>query len=246
MLTMASVFYWAFVVVSVPLFSTLAMLVRVLTAPFDRRRAAVHAVSTLWGRTLIAANPLWSCRVIHRERLPQRGAAVIVANHASLLDILVLFCVRRPFRWISKDSNFRIPFLGWGMKAAGYIPVTRGDRGSVIEMMRRAEASLAIRMPVLFFPEGTRSPTDELLPFKPGAFELAHRAGVSVIPVAVHGTREALPKHGLILRSRMDAVVAILEPLDPSRFRSADDMKEAAQAAIASALNKAEGDLSAA
>lgn len=246
MLTVVSLVFWPFVVITVPLFTFVALLVRVLAAPFDRRRLLTHLVCSSWGRMLIAVNPLWRCRVLNRERVPWNEGVILVVNHASLLDILVMFCLWRPFRGVSKKENFEIPFLGWAIKAAAYIPVARGNRDSVVQMMRRCEESLRIKMPVLFYPEGTRSPTDGLLPFKPGAFELAMKTGTRVIPIAMHGTREALPKHGLILKSRMDAVLEVLEPLDPADHARVEDLMAAARSAIEVALNKQEATRSAA
>jgi 1-acyl-sn-glycerol-3-phosphate acyltransferase len=91
---------------------------------------------------------------------------------------------------------------------------------------------------VLLFPEGTRSADGRLQPFKDGAFRLARDARVPVIPVAVSGTHETLPKHGMVLRNRMDARVRVLEPLDPAAFPDVASLREAARAAIARALEE--------
>lgn len=231
-----SIAIWTFIVVSCPFAFLGAVLVFVLTAPFDRRRLVLHLYSCVWACTYIYASPVWSLRVSGRERLPWRGPAVIVANHASLIDILVLFGLYRPFKWVSKAANFRVPFLGWNMRLNGYVPLTRGDRDSVRTMLERCRALLAERVAVLMFPEGTRSRTNELLPFKDGAFQLARETGAMVIPVAVHGTGDALPKHGFILRQRMRARVEVLAPLDPAAFGSMEELREAARTAIATAL----------
>ena len=98
--------------------------------------------------------------------------------------------------------------------------------------MRRAAAPRA--SPVLFFPEGTRSRDGELGDFKIGAFDLAVEHGVPLIPVAVHGTGRALPKHGMILREHVDAHVEVLPPMEPGD--SADALREKARRRIAAAL----------
>jgi 1-acyl-sn-glycerol-3-phosphate acyltransferase len=89
---------------------------------------------------------------------------------------------------------------------------------------------------VLFFPEGTRSADGKLQVFRDGAFRLAKSAGVPVIPVALSGTHETLPKHGMVLRNRMDAVVRVLPPIDPAAYGSVAELREAARSAIAAAL----------
>jgi 1-acyl-sn-glycerol-3-phosphate acyltransferase len=238
MLALFSIVYWVFFALSLSLLFTVSLLIFVVTAPFDRRRVVLHLFTCWWGYVYVQVNPLWRCRIVGRDRLPWKGAAVIVANHLSLIDILVLFGLYRPFKWVSKASNFRIPFLGWNMSLNGYVPITRGAADSVRRMMARCRALLAEGSPVLLFPEGTRSADGKLQPFKDGAFRLARDAGVPVIPVAVSGTHESLPKHGMVLRNRMDAVVEVLEPLDPSRYPNAAALREAARNAIAAALER--------
>jgi 1-acyl-sn-glycerol-3-phosphate acyltransferase len=181
-------------------------------------------------------NPLWRARIEGRERLPWRGPAVLVANHLSMLDILVLYGLFRPFKWVSKAELFRVPVVGWNMWLNDYVPLRRGDRESVRKMMEHCRRHLEAGSPVLLFPEGTRSETGALQPFKDGAFRLAVAAGVPVIPLAVTGTGDALPKRGLVLRRRMDARVQVLEPLDARAFASSDALRDAARAAIAAAL----------
>ena len=236
MLAAFSVFYWAFFALTLPPLVAVALLLFLVTAPFDRRRVVLHLYSCLWASLYVYVNPLWRCRVVGRERLPWRGAAVIVANHLSLVDIVVLYGLYRPFKWVSKSSIFKVPFLGWNMALNGYVPVTRGAADSVRRMLARCRKLLGEGSPLLMFPEGTRSASGELQPFKDGAFRLAIEAGVPVIPVALSGTFECLPKHGLVLRGRMDAVVEVLEPLDGRAFADAGALRDAARAAIAAAL----------
>lgn len=92
-----------------------------------------------------------------RERIDPRATYVMVANHQSLLDILVLFRLFRHFKWVSKVENFKVPFVGWNMRLNRYIPLKRGDRASVIEMIARCERTLRSGSSIMMFPEGTRS-----------------------------------------------------------------------------------------
>lgn len=236
MLRPFSIAYWALICLTCPLFFAGAVAIWALTLPFDRRRIVLHLYSCAWAVFYIRINPLWRVRTTGRERLPWRGPAVLVANHASLFDILVLFELFRPFKWVSKHENFRIPFVGWNMRLNGYVSLVRGDRESVAAMLAVCDGLLDRGNPVLFFPEGTRSGDGALGPFKDGAFELATGHEVPLVPIAVHGTGRALPKHGLILREHVDAHVEILEPLDPAGFASHWELRDAARTAIATAL----------
>jgi 1-acyl-sn-glycerol-3-phosphate acyltransferase len=235
-LRLLSLLYWAFVLISMPPLFAIAFVLFLVTVPFDRRRLAVHMFSCAWATLYVVANPIWRERVVGRERLPWNGPAVIVANHLSMLDILVLYGLFRPFKWVAKAELFRVPVVGWDMWLNDYVRVWRGDRESVRQMMLHCRAHLARGAPLLLFPEGTRAPDGRLQRFKDGAFRLAFEARVPVFPVALTGTYEALPKHGLMIRNRMDARIEVLPPLQPADFESADALRDAARAAISAAL----------
>lgn len=239
MWTLFSAAYWAFVVLTVPLLFAGALAVFLVTAPFDRRRVALHLYSCLWGSFYVVANPLWALSVDGRGRLPWKGAAVLVANHLSLLDILVLYGLFRPFKWVSKAEMFRVPFIGWNMRLNEYVALRRGDRDSIRQMMDHCRAHLARGVPVLIFPEGTRSRDGRLQAFKDGAFRLAAEVGCPVVPIVVAGTSDALPKHGLVLRRRMRAEVRVLDPVRPEDHATVDALREATRARIAAALPEA-------
>jgi 1-acyl-sn-glycerol-3-phosphate acyltransferase len=215
--------YWALIALTCPVFFAGALVVFALTVLFDRRRLVLHLYSSAWATFYVRMNPLWRLRVTGRDRLPWRGGAVLVANHASLVDILVLFDLFRPYKWVSKAENFKLPFIGWNMRLNDYVPLVRGDRVSVVAMLEHCARHLERGCPVLMFPEGTRSEDGRLKAFKDGAFELAATHGVPVIPIAVHGTGRALPKHGLVLEEHVDAHIEVLAPLalssDPAALR---------------------------
>lgn len=231
-----SVLYWAFFCATLLPFFLLDVVVYLLTVPFDRRRIVLHLYSCFWGSFYVYANPLWRARFERRDKLPWDGPAVLVANHLSTLDILVLYGLYRPFKWVAKAVLFRLPFVGWNMWLNDYVPIVRGDRESVKAMLAHCRRHLAKGTPILIFPEGTRSQDGRLQAFKDGAFKLALEANVPVIPLVVTGTADALPKHGAILRSRMDAVVTVLDPIHPGDFPTVEGLKAAAREAIVAAL----------
>jgi 1-acyl-sn-glycerol-3-phosphate acyltransferase len=235
--------YWTFIALTCIPFFVLALALFVVTVPFDRRRVVLHLYSCFWAVFYIHANPLWSLRVIGREKLPWRGPAVIVANHASLIDILTLFALYRPFKWVSKASVFRVPLIGWNMKLNDYVGLVRGNRTSILRMMEECRVHLRRGCPVLLFPEGTRTKTGELQDFKDGAFRLAVEMKCPVIPIAVHGTADSLPKHGFVLRNRMRGIVEVLDPIDPGDLRTGA-LRDATRSVIADALGRRRGRVS--
>lgn len=233
MLRIFSIAYWPFFCATLPVFYLGALVVSALTAPWDRRRVILHMYSCFWAAFYVWTSPVWKANVQGREKLPWRGAAVLVSNHASLIDIIVLFMLFRPYKWVSKIENFKLPFIGWNMTLNQYVPLVRGSRESVEQMMATCRALLGRGIPLMIFPEGTRSRTGELQSFKNGAFHLAFDAGCPVFPIAVTGTAEALPKHGLILKKKMDARVVVLDPLDPDDFDDFVQLRDATHARIA-------------
>jgi 1-acyl-sn-glycerol-3-phosphate acyltransferase len=236
MLRVLSVLFWTVIVVTCPVFFVGALVVWALTAPFDRRKVVLHLYSSAWAVFYVRLNPLWRLRTSGRALLPWRGAAILVANHASLIDILVLFDLFRPFKWVSKAEIFKVPVIGWNMRLNGYVPLVRGSGESVRRLMARCSQLLEAGSPVLFFPEGTRTDDGRLRPFRDGAFELAVRHQVPVFPIAVHGTGRALPKHGLVLRDQVDARVEVLAPLLPADHADVAALRDAAHRRIATAL----------
>ncbi len=231
-----SVLYWSYAIAVMPVLMAGAFLVFLVTLPFDRRRVLLHLYSCAWATLYIVSNPFWRERFAGRSKLPWRGPAVIVSNHLSLLDILVLYGLFRPFKWVSKAELFRVPIVGWTLIINDYVRVWRGDRESVRKMMAHCREHLARGAPVLLFPEGTRSLDGRLQRFKDGAFKLAFDAQVPVFPVALSGTYQALPKHGLTIRGSMRAHVQVLDPIHPRDFASADALRDAVRDAIAAAL----------
>lgn len=214
-----STVFWTFLAVScIPLF-VVALLLFLITFPFDRDRRILHLYSCAWAQLYFWVNPLWRLNIEGRERLPWKGAAVLVSNHESLGDILVLFGLFRPFKWVSKHSVFKVPFVGWNMRLNGYVGVIRGERESVLKMMADCERWLARGVPVLLFPEGTRSPDGNVQTFRDGAFHLAVKMGCPVIPIALVGTGRVLPKHGFLLRDKVHCRVQVMDPVDPSPFK---------------------------
>ena len=165
------------------------------------------------------------------------GPYVVVANHQSLLDIVVLSHLPREMKWVGKEELFRIPWIGLMLRLTGDIAVRRGDAESGGEAVARAKAYLSRGMSVMIFPEGTRSRDARLLPFKKGAFRLAIDAGVPVLPIAISGTAAGLRKGGLAV-APCDAVGRILAPIPTAGLTQADALalRDRVRAAFVAAL----------
>ena len=122
----------------------------------------------------------------------------MVSNHASAVDIWAVFMTECQFRWLSKAEVFRIPVIGTAMRWAGYVPIKRGEKASYSVAMDQSSDWLRQGVSMIFFPEGTRSVDGKLRPFKSGAFRLAEKADVPILPIALIGTNELLEKRSIV------------------------------------------------
>mgnify|MGYP001822490163 FL=1 len=212
-----STLFWAFITVSSIVLYPMAVTIWVLTVAFDRRLVLLHRFTCFWASLYTWFNPAWPVTLDGREKIRPGTNYVMVANHLSLLDILVLFRLFRHFKWVSKIENFKVPLIGWNMSMNGYIKLRRGDRESIKEMMAACETTIGEGNSIMMFPEGTRSPTGELRAFKPGAFELALKTRTPVLPIVILGTADALPKRGFVLQGRHPIQIRVLDPIPPER-----------------------------
>jgi 1-acyl-sn-glycerol-3-phosphate acyltransferase len=231
-----SALFWAFIAVSSVLLFPVAVLIWLVTRPFDRRTRALHAFTCFWASLYTWLNPVWRVRVRGREHVRRGATYVMVANHLSLVDILVLFRLFVPFAWVSKQENFRVPFIGWNMHLNGYIPLRRGDKQSAAQMMDACRATLRDGTSIMMFPEGTRSRTGALQAFKPGAFALALETGVPVLPIVLTGSGDALPKRGWVLRGRHVITVDVLPEVVPAPGCDVAVLTEQVREVLADAL----------
>lgn len=219
--SLVSAWTWLVLVVCVLVWFPLMMVVRLVTAPFDPGRYAVGYLFRRIGPVVAVLNPLWRFRTAGVFPPDPRRPFVVVSNHESFADILLISHLPWEMKWLSKAELFRVPVMGWMMQLAGDVPVRRGFGPSAVEAMARCREVLARKVSVMIFPEGTRSTTADMLPFKDGAFRLAVDAGVPILPLAVSGTGPALPKHDWRF-NRSRATVQVLEPVETAGLTAED------------------------
>ena len=214
----------------------IACLVRLLTQFFDKRLILLNLFTSFWACLYIWCMPIWSVKITGRQKMDMKKSYVIVSNHQSQLDILVAYRLFFPYRWVSKAEVFKLPFLGWNMVLNKYVKLKRGDKASVMQMMDQCEKLLKQNISIMLFPEGTRSKTGIVKPFKPGAFILAKKMQKSIFPLVINNTKDALPKHCLILRGKHQMEVKVLDEIPFSTFEhmEIDDIAKMVQQIISS------------
>jgi 1-acyl-sn-glycerol-3-phosphate acyltransferase len=166
-------------------------------------------------------NPLWRFRVTGEAPADPRRPYIVVANHESFVDILLICHVPMEMKWMSKSDFFKYPFVGWGMRMVGDVRLDRDDSKGGVRALQECRDRLDKRVSVMIFPEGTRSKTGELGEFKDGAFRLAVQTGLPILPLAVIGTRDALVKHDWRF-GYSRAEVRVLDPIPTDGLTKAD------------------------
>jgi 1-acyl-sn-glycerol-3-phosphate acyltransferase len=191
---------------------------------FDRDPAhyATGRAFRFLGNLFTRTNPLWRVHIEGDVPEDPRRPYVVVSNHQSNADIPVISRLPWEMKWVAKAELFKVPVVGWLLRMAGDIAVDRRDPTSRAHVLVAARDYLRERCSVMFFPEGTRSRDGRVRSFAPGAFRLAIEAGVPVLPLAVDGTRDALPKHGWRFGNAIDARVRVLPPVPTDGLGAGD------------------------
>ncbi|KAL3138602.1 hypothetical protein ABBQ32_006368 [Trebouxia sp. C0010 RCD-2024] len=225
-------FYSFTLLLSVPLFvSMLVMTPFVLL--FDKyRRSAQHFVNNVWAKA--STTPFYGVKIEGAENLPPPDQpAVYVSNHQSFLDIFTLFHLNRSFKFVSKTSNFLIPIIGWSMFLTGHVRLNRMDKRSQLNCLKECGRLLGLGCSVLFFPEGTRTTDGKMAAFKKGAFSIAAKSKVPVVPVTLIGTGKLMPNGKEYMMYNGSVTMIVHPPVQPKK---ADDMLRETRDAIASRL----------
>ena len=217
-----SCYFWSSLFLVSALLFPVSLLLWVTTVPFDRRRYILHQWTCRWSDIILGMNPYWKVKVEGRNRIDPSKTYVMVSNHQSGLDIMVLFKLHRHFKWVAKKGLFRIPFIGWNMGLNGYIPIERSRGKSKLQMMDSAALAIKDGNSVMIFPEGTRTRDGNLQPFKSGAFRLAKETGTDILPIAITGTFHAIKKGGLMIRRNKNISVTVLDPVSCESFKKQD------------------------
>lgn len=214
-------FIWAGIAGLVLFWMPLLAIVRI----FDRDPARYRTgrMFRKLGYAISNINPNWNVSIDRRyQKLNDRTPFVMVSNHLSNADIPVISNLPWEMKWIAKKELFEFPVLGWMLKLSGDIPVDRQSTNKRAAVFRRCSYYLKQSISVIFFPEGTRSRDGRLNKFAIGAFDLAIREGVDVLPIVVDGTQACLPKKSWLFEPDVYVKLKVLEPVDVSEFKTGE------------------------
>jgi len=231
-----SVWIWCAICTLIVLWYPLLLAIRL----FDRD--PVRYRTGRWFRRLGVAmtkvNPAWRLDIGgHAVKNPRRPY-VVVSNHLSIADIPLISHLPWEMKWVGKEELFRLPFAGWMMRLAGDLSLERGDARSGARMILRALKVLEQKCSVMLFPEGTRSPDGRLGRFNEGAFLLAIRAGVPVLPLVIDGSHDCIPKKSWRFGPPSRIRLEVLPPIETAGMTAGEARKlsETVRSQIAACL----------
>ncbi len=174
------------------------------------------------GKALTFFNPAWKLRISGETVSNPRKPYVVVCNHQSLADIPLISNLPWEMKWMGKKELFDLPVIGWMMRLSDDIYVDRKNARSGAQALLRAQKVLEQKCSVMIFPEGTRTLDGRVRSFADGAFHLAVRAGVDILPMAIEGSFNCIPKNSWKFGEPSEIRLAVLSPIDTSTLTTAD------------------------
>jgi 1-acyl-sn-glycerol-3-phosphate acyltransferase len=209
------------------LLSLLVMLpVFLLTWFLDPFRRISNSIFMFFGKSIIILNPGWKRKILGLENYNPDLRVIYVANHLSFLDMPLMATLPWNMKWVSKKEIFNVPVIGWLMYMSGHIKIDRSSKRAM-DSLKTAKYYLDQKIPVMIFPEGTRSRVGELKKFKRGAFVLAKEGNYQIQPIVIHGTFNLMKPETWVLNLRGRLILSLLPAIDPEKFEDVQLLQDA-------------------
>ena len=221
-----SIISWIEVAVCFIIYIPIQTLLFLLTSPFDKHRKIMHYNTSILCIVVLALCPLIRLEYKGLKNIDRKKPSVIVMNHQSILDILLIFTIFFPAKMIAKKVLARVPIVGWNLYMSGHILIDRSNRKSQIEAIRRMDDILVEGDSLMIYPEGTRTTDGEIAEFKKGAFRSACNTGTSVLPVVIDGAFQALPKDGIFLDGFHKIKISVLPAISVEKGSSTESLAQ--------------------
>lgn len=212
--------FWLLIGASAFTFFILDALIWLLTFWWDRRLWLLHRYSIVWSLFYIWVNPFWKIDFKGKENIRKGQSYIIVSNHQSAFDIVLLYRLWMHFKWVAKRELFKVPVIGWNLWLNKHIAIDRTSLKGARKMITEAQKNLNMRNSVLIFPEGTRSTDGIIKRFRDGAFVLAKKTNFPILPVVIEGSMEVFPKKGYVLKGSQTFRMRILPEISPESYQN--------------------------
>jgi 1-acyl-sn-glycerol-3-phosphate acyltransferase len=232
-----SLFYWIIILPAIKLvLFPISLTIWIFTVLFDKNLRLVQFIANIWGASYIWLNPFLSVEVHGRDNIEPGKTYIATPNHSSLLDIPAVHSIFMHFKWISKASLKKVPFIGWNMVLNKTIFISRTDPKSQFDMMRKCEENLDIGNSIMIFPEGTRHRGKELGRFRDGAFLLAKKKKNDVLPIAISYSHDSVIK-GFVFKHKTKIIVEVLKPIAFDEYKKTRELRDAVKNQIEESVN---------
>lgn len=184
----------------------------VFTAPFDKKRIVINRSASLWAKMIFVLAPGWKIKIDGLENIDRSKVYVAIINHQSMFDIPLVYTLPMLFKWVSKKEVYKAPVIGQVLLLNKDITIDRSDPKSLSKLLKLGKMNLEMGLSICIFPEGTRSKTGRIGRFKEGAFLLAKKSGVGILPIICDGTGSAMKNKAMQVPHTFK--MKILEPID--------------------------------
>ena len=234
-----SIYMWLYYSLLFILFFLLISLTFLLTFPFDPFRRIPNRVLSWMAWCMMHPSPSWQIQIEHTELLNKTTPTIYVCNHESFLDIPLIYQLPIRMKWVVKHSMTYIPIMGWLVRLTGQLTINRSKK-SALKKLNNLVQPLKSGIPVMLFPEGTRSLDGSLQPFKNGAFLLAMEHGFPIQPLVIEGAFEVLRSGSSLFQPKAYFLLRVLPSVDPKEFASMSELKQTVQRNMSDALTELE------
>ncbi|MEQ9308948.1 MAG: lysophospholipid acyltransferase family protein [Balneolaceae bacterium] len=226
-----SVYVWACFVLLFAFFFVPISIVYLITFLFDRYKRIPNYVLAKMAWCMLKVSPGWKIEIQGVEKFDTTKPTIFIANHESFLDIPLLYQLPWRMKWVVKHSMTYIPVMGWMVKLTGQLTINRSSK-SALKKLSNLVKPLKDLVPVMIFPEGTRSLDGKVKSFKNGAFLMALEHGFRLQPIVIDGAHEVLNSGSKLFNTKGILKLSVLDCIDPKDFKNMSDLKSYARTAI--------------
>ncbi|MFA5669619.1 MAG: lysophospholipid acyltransferase family protein [Balneolaceae bacterium] len=232
-----SIFVWTYYNILFLVFFIIISIAFLFTFPFDPYRKIPNWLLARMAWCMMQASPGWKTKMMGIEKYDPNRPTVFIGNHQSFLDMAFVFMLPWQMKWVTKRSLMLIPVMGWLAWFTGHLAIDRKSK-TAIRKLDNLVAPIKDKVPVMIFPEGTRSTDGAVKSFKNGAFLLAMENDFYIQPIVIDGGYKALKSGSKVINSKVQFTLSVLDPIDTTKFTDMTELKEYSRQLIIKELER--------